>query len=416
HQTDPALAKFLDETEQSLGVAIGDKPAQAQEVRAISLNVAQHCNLGCHYCYADEGKFGADAQLMPQDVAFAAVDKLIEQCPAGEDVIIGFMGGEPMLNRKLIRQVTEYTSEQARQHGAHAKFSITTNATLLSQNDAKFFAKYGFQVTVSLDGPKEVNDKLRPNAKGGSSYDALVRGIKWLRQHPPGHLSGRITVTPQTPRLLPLLQHVVAMGFDDVGFAPVLVSPDPDFEFQADDFTRFALQMRECGAYALSQLKLGKRFAFSNFETALNELHRGSHRPYPCGAGAGYLSVSAKGDFYACHRLIDLPQWHMGDLQNGFNNERRQQHLNNSFVDKQTPCKNCWARYLCGGGCHHEVEKRGRPGCDYIRSWLEFCLGAYSELSTSHPDYFVTPQQFFNAAQASNTGPQDVNAKMEQFL
>jgi uncharacterized protein len=52
------------------------------------------------------------------------------------------------------------------------------------------------------------------------------------------------------------------------------------------------------------------------------------------------------------------------------------------------PCRSCWARYLCGGGCYHEVERRGRIGCDYIRGWLEFCLAAYAELSAARPDYF----------------------------
>lgn len=139
-----------------------------------------------------------------------------------------------------------------------------------------------------------------------------------------------------------------------------------------------------------------KRFPFSNFETALNELHRGSHRPYPCGAGAGYVSVSAKGDIYACHRLIDDEKWHLGDTQQGLDLERRQAILNRKFVDKQPGCQSCWARYLCGGGCYHEVEQRGRPGCDYIKGWLTFCLQTYATLSASHPDYFVTPEQFFN--------------------
>ena len=80
-----------------------------------------------------------------------------------------------------------------------------------------------------------------------------------------------------------------------------------------------------------------------------------------------------------------------------FDQQARQQVLDSKFVDKNKPCSDCWARYLCGGGCYHEVQQRGRPGCDYIRGWLMFCLQAYSELSTSHADYFVTPEQFFRS-------------------
>ena len=132
----------------------------------------------------------------------------------------------------------------------------------------------------------------------------------------------------------------------------------------------------------------GETYPFSNFETALHEIHRGSHRPYPCGAGAAYLSASAEGGLYACHRLVAVPEFAMGDIKTGSDRARRSAHIERSHVDHMTPCKGCWARYLCGGGCYHEVAKRGRIGCDYIRGWLAFCLRGYAELSTARPNYF----------------------------
>ena len=57
-------------------------------------------------------------------------------------------------------------------------------------------------------------------------------------------------------------------------------------------------------------------------------------------------------------------------------------------VDRQEPCRSCWARYLCGGGCYHEVERRGRIACDYIRDWLTFCIASYAEISAKAPLYF----------------------------
>jgi uncharacterized protein len=57
-------------------------------------------------------------------------------------------------------------------------------------------------------------------------------------------------------------------------------------------------------------------------------------------------------------------------------------------VDLAEPCQRCWARYLCGGGCYHEVSRRGRVACDYIRGWLHFCLESYVQLLERRPDYF----------------------------
>jgi len=173
-----------------------------------------------------------------------------------------------------------------------------------------------------------------------------------------------------------------------VGFSAVLVSPVPQLAFDEDDFDRFTEQMIRCGRKALTELAAGRRFAFGNFETALQEIHRGSHRPFPCGAGAGYLSVGASGTLYACHRVVDAPGWAMGDVRSGSDRQARAAHLQEHHVDTQEPCRSCWARYLCGGGCYHEVAARGRIACDYIRAWLEFCLSSYVELAQTRPEYF----------------------------
>jgi uncharacterized protein len=87
--------------------------------------------------------------------------------------------------------------------------------------------------------------------------------------------------------------------------------------------------------------------------------------------------------------LIDNPEFAMGTAQSGLDQEARLRLLRSRHVDGITPCKSCWARYLCGGGCYHEVNLRGRPGCDYIRGWLRFCLEAYVELSTLRPEWFA---------------------------
>ena len=121
---------------------------------------------------------------------------------------------------------------------------------------------------------------------------------------------------------------------------------------------------------------------------ALKEIHKGSHRPYPCGAGASYLGVSATGELAACHRFVEDEKGYFGDLHQGISSHHQQAWLTERHVHRQEPCKNCWARYLCGGGCHHEVIHRGRPACDYIRGWLNYVLQAYIRLLQARPDFF----------------------------
>jgi len=348
--------------------------------------------MGCHYCYADAGRFGGKPRMMSAGVAEAAVDALVRESDPGAAVVVGFMGGEPLLNRAVVHHATRYAARAAIAAGRRVGFSITTNGTLLTSADAALFAEFPFSVQVSVDGPREQNDAARPLNDGGSSYDRLCAGLRFLTAgRRPRLLAARVTVTPRTGDLLESLDHLLSLGFDEVGFAPVLVSPSPAHAFNAEHYGAFLTQMVSCGEAALARMKEGVRAGFSNLETALREIHRGTHRPYPCGAGAAYLSANADGRLFACHRLVDDARYAMGDVQRGSDVEARAAHLERSHVDRMQPCAGCWARYLCGGGCYHEVSRRGRLGCDYIRGWLDFCLRAYAELSAARPEYFTSP-------------------------
>lgn len=364
-------------------------PSLPPSLGSLSLNLAQACNMSCGYCYADEGRFGGRAALMPLSVAQASVQRLIADSDPQRSLVLGFIGGEPLLNRKVLHEVTRYAADAARQANRRLSFSLTTNATLLEPADARLLHDFQFHVSVSLDGRQDLNDRLRPLKGGSGSYSRVLDALELFKvSGRPRHLAARATVTPHSASLRTILAHHIELGFDSVGFAAVLSSPDPDLAFERDDFDRFAEEMISCGQRALEHLCAGRPYPFANLETALWEIHRGTHRPYPCGAGAGYMSVDRKGGLFACHRLIDDPAWAMGHVVVGPDQSRQAEHLRVHHVDQQQPCRDCWARYLCGGGCYHEVAKRGRIGCDYIRRWLEFCLAAYAQLSHEQPSYF----------------------------
>jgi uncharacterized protein len=190
-----------------------------------------------------------------------------------------------------------------------------------------------------------------------------------------------VTVTPRNLALRETLDAFLGEGFHSVGFSPMLASPTGRDEMQAEDLEAMLGHMIDCGREYERRTLAGERYAFANMANALREIARGTHRPYPCGAGAGYLGVSADGALSACHRFVGDEDGAMGDLSAGIDDARRARWLAERHVHVQQPCAGCWARYLCGGGCHHEVIRRGRPACDYIRGWLHYCLEAYLRLS-----------------------------------
>jgi uncharacterized protein len=361
---------------------VDDTPLPPPPLRALSLAIAQKCNLGCSYCYAQQGEFGGPAKNMSPNDALRAVDLLVGGAETGARLNLAFLGGEPLVNRTVLREATRRAVELARKRGCRITFSITTNGTLLTEDDGRFFEEHGFAVTVSIDGPREVHDALRPFKGGRGSFDVLMaRVAPILKMQRKMQVSARVTVTPKNLSLRQTLDTLIDAGFHSVGFSPMLSAPTGDGEMQSEDLELMLAEMIECGHEFERCSRSGRRYPFANMVNAMRELHRGTHRPYPCGAGAGYLGVSADGDLAACHRFVGEDQGAMGSLEAGVDVSRQADWLASRHVHRQEPCQSCWARYLCGGGCHHEVIRRGRPACDYIRGWLHYCLEAYIRLS-----------------------------------
>ena len=354
---------------------------------SLSLNVAQACNLSCSYCYADHGRFGGSARLMEPEVAFSAIDRLLAGAK-GRRVTIGFIGGEPFLNRSLINGCVEHARELGRKLRTPVGFSVTTNATLLTAPDLELLRRNGFSVSVSLDGVGALNDRHRRDRRGSSSARA-IEAVRPLLYNPgSARVAARVTVARDDLRVLERVEALAEAGFREVGVSPLRSSADPDLQLRDADWRGFLAEMVRAAEAELDRVRQGEAWRFSNLAIALKEMHRGSCRPLPCGAGNGYVSLSAKGDYFTCHRAVDDPRYALGNLAEGLDRVARSRFLEARHVDRQEPCRSCWARYLCGGGCHVEVIAAGRAGCDYIRGWLDYCLSVYDDLLNVSPGLF----------------------------
>ncbi|MGC1505269.1 MAG: radical SAM protein [Sulfitobacter sp.] len=362
---------------------------QIPPVRALALTVSQTCNLACGYCYAAGGSFGGADTRMGWDVAKRAIDQLIEATVPGGGVKIAFMGGEPMVARDLIRNSVAYANERGAARAIQVGYSLTTNGTLISTDDAAFFARHRFAVTVSLDGGKDVNDRLRPDRAGKGSFERVAQRLAPLMERRERiSLGARVTVTPHNLDLPQVVEDIAALGFASVGVSPMIVSPTGQGALVGQDFARLLAAMTACGEAWMAATLAGRDHPFANLATVLGELHRGSPRSHGCGAARDYLAVDAAGEYSACHRFVKDPLGAMGDLANGPDDAARTAFLDARTVERQSPCQTCWARRLCGGGCHQEVLHAGRPACDFVRGWLDYGLRSYGRLVAARPDWF----------------------------
>src|SRR5262249_30496169 len=153
-------------------------------------------------------------------------------------------GGEPLIARSLIRDVTEFAAAEARTRHVRIGFSITTNGTLLREDDGDFFDEHKFAVTVSVDGTSVAHDRLRPFRSGNGTYERIVaRVAPLLGRQREMRMSARVTVTPLNLGLTEALDELIGLGFDSVGFSPLLSAPTRQLEMQSVDLDQMLTEM-----------------------------------------------------------------------------------------------------------------------------------------------------------------------------
>ena len=396
----PALAASLDADVQAadrLAAELGQTSVLEVDLAAVitpapqslSLNVSSSCNLSCGYCYADRGAFGgAQAKTMTIAVAQQAIDRLLAAADPARPITIGFLGGEPLRNRNLIYAIVHLTSERARQQSLDVRYSITSNGTLVSDSDIKMFRDHRFAVTISIDGDEIVHDAQRPRRNGAGSFAKLAARVKPLLADPGrAQVAARMTVRCDRLDLEPRLNAIWSLGFAEAGVAPLRVAADGS-ALRDDDWPIYRDALIGVARHELERAMRGMPIRLTNFAVALKQIHNGASSPYACGAGGGYFSVAADGDWYACHRAIGDASYRLGSAV-GLDENRRRSFLEARHVHAKSDCRHCWARYLCSGGCHQEAHARSAASCDFIRDWLDFCLASYCELSSARPEHFT---------------------------
>lgn len=352
-------------------------------VKAMCLNIAHDCNLRCEYCFAAKGDFGRGRMLMPLEIGKKAIDFLIQNSGSRHNLELDFFGGEPLMNFDVVKQVVEYAREEEKKHNKKFRFTITTNGLLLTDDKIDFINREMSNVVLSLDGRKEVNDRLRVRVNGKGCYDQIVPHYqKLVAQRGDKDYYVRGTFTKYNLDFTQDVLHMAELGFDQISVEPVVSDVKLEYSIKEDDLPRVFKEYETLAKTMIQRKKEGgKGFHFFHFMLDLDQGPCAIKRLRGCGCGNEYVAVTPEGEIYPCHQFVGEENWKMGDLRDGSFDLEKKDFFAKANVYTKKDCKNCWAKFYCSGGCNANswqyegnILKSHKISCDLEKKRLECAI------------------------------------------
>lgn len=354
-------------------------------VKALCLHVAHDCNLRCGYCFASAGDFGTKRSLMSFETGKKAIDFLIEKSGQRRNLEVDFFGGEPLLNFNVVKKIVIYALEKQNESGKNFRFTITTNAVLLNDDNKKFINEFMGNVVLSIDGRPEVNDKMRRRIDGGGTYDNIISKIKDMadsRDQDNYYVRG--TFTRCNLDFSKDVLHLADLGFTQISVEPVVAAAGTGYDIRHEDLPAI---FDEYESLVLEYVKRNTGSRPFNFFHFMLDLENGPcvvKRAKGCGSGTEYLAVTPEGDIYPCHQFVGIDRFKMGNVNEGIDiNPSIYEMFAVQNIYSKPECKKCWAKFFCSGGCaanawqfNNCLDKPYDVGCELERKRVECALWA----------------------------------------
>jgi len=361
-------------------------------VKALCLHIAHDCNLACQYCFAEEGEYHGRRALMSFEVGKAALDFLIANSGNRRNLEVDFFGGEPLMNFEVVKQLVAYGREQEGLHNKKFRFTLTTNGVLLNDEVMEFANQEMANVVLSIDGRKEVNDRMRPFRGGAGSYGLIVPKFqKFADSRNQERYYVRGTFTRHNLDFSQDVLHLADLGFKQISVEPVVAQPEDEYALREEDLPRLFEEYDRLALELLRRHKEGKDFNFFHFMIDLEGGPCVAKRLSSCGSGTEYLAVTPWGDFYPCHQFVGNEAFLMGNVKDGIQNVKLQNEFKSCNVYAKEKCRECFARFYCSGGCaansynfHGSITGAYDIGCQLQKKRIECAIMIQAALAEEY--------------------------------
>lgn len=348
-------------------------------VKALCLHIAHDCNLACGYCFAGEGEYHGRKALMSLDVGKKALDFLVENSGNRTNLEVDFFGGEPLMNWQVVKELVEYGRSLEESHNKKFRFTLTTNGVLLNDEILEFANREMANIVLSIDGRKEIHDRMRPFRGGQGSYDLIVpKFLKVAESRGQTKYYVRGTFTRNNLDFSRDVLHLADLGFQQISVEPVVAQPTDDYAIREADLAKLKEEYDKLAAEMIRRRKEGRGFQFFHFMIDLEGGPCVAKRLSGCGSGTEYLAVTPWGDLYPCHQFVGNEKFLMGNVVEGILREDIRDEFKCCNVYAKDKCRKCFAKFYCSGGCaansynfHGNINDAYDVGCELQRKRIE---------------------------------------------
>ncbi len=321
-------------------------------IKALCIHIAHDCNLACRYCFAGEGEYHGERSLMSYETGKKALDLLVASSGSRQNLEVDFFGGEPLLNFEVVKKLVAYGRSLEKEHNKKFRFTLTTNGVLLNDDIMEFVNKEMGNLVLSIDGRKEVHDRMRPRRGGQGSYDEILpKLIKAADSRDQMNYYVRGTYTHNNLDFSEDVKHLAELGFEQISVEPVVAPSDKDYAIKEEDVPKLLDEYDILAKYLLDRKKKGKGVNFFHFMIDLKQGPCAYKRLSGCGSGTEYLAVAPNGDLYPCHQFVGMQDFIMGNVDTGVTNTKLRDKFALCNVYSKEECRNCFAKLYCSGGC-----------------------------------------------------------------
>ena len=350
------------------------KDSHGRTIDYLRISLTDRCNFRCIYCMPEEGvcSMGHDEILRIEEI-----ERLVRVAAGLGIRSVRLTGGEPLVRKGVVDLVDAITGMPGIEN-----VSMTTNGVLLDDEILEFANREMANIVLSIDGRKEIHDKMRPFRGGQGSYDLVVekfRKVAESRGQDRYYVRG--TFTHNNLDFSRDVLHLADLGFRQISVEPVVAGPEEDYAIRETDIPVLKEEYDRLAAEMIKRRKEGNGFHFFHFMIDLEGGPCVAKRLSGCGSGTEYLAVTPWGDLYPCHQFVGNEDFLMGNVDEGITRADIRDEFKTCNVYAKEKCKSCFAKFYCSGGCaansynfHGSINDAYDIGCELQRKRVECAI------------------------------------------